>query len=111
MCACVRACVRVCVCVRACVRACVSAEVCFDCALVLSFVMGYVLQFGGREHERVHYCCSSSDYYCCKTLTSGLLLGISEVLRSLRRYLRVQSQRHHTIDRLEERGVERGSTR
>ena len=46
------------------------------------------------------------------TLTSGFfLLGRSEVLRSLRHYLRVQSQRHHNIDRLEERGVERGSAR
>ena len=40
------------------------------------------------------------------TVTSGLLLGRSKVLRSLRRYLRAQNQRHHTIDRLEERGVE-----
>ena len=45
------------------------------------------------------------------TLTSGLLLGRSEVLMSLRHYLRAQSQGHHTIDRLEERGVERGSAR
>ena len=43
------------------------------------------------------------------TLTSGLLLGISEMLKSLRQYLWVQSQGHHTIDRLEERGVEKGS--
>ena len=43
------------------------------------------------------------------THTSGLLLGRSEVLRSLRHYLRAQNQEHHTIDRLEERGVERGS--
>ena len=43
------------------------------------------------------------------TLTSGLLLGKSKVLRSLRRYLWAQSQAHHTIHRLEERGVERGS--
>ena len=34
-----------------------------------------------------------------------------EVLRSLRHYLRAQSQGHYTIDRLEERGVERGSVR
>ena len=40
-------------------------------------------------------------------LRNGLLLGRSKVLRSLRHYLRAQSQRHHTIDRLEERGVER----
>ena len=45
------------------------------------------------------------------TLTSGLLLGRSEVLRSLRHHLWAQSQGHHTIDRLEERGVERGSAR
>ena len=45
------------------------------------------------------------------TLTNGLLLGRSEVLRSLRHYMREQSQGHHTIDRLEERGVERGSAR
>ena len=41
----------------------------------------------------------------------GLLLGISEVLRSLRHHPRAQSQGHHTIDRLEERGVERESAR
>ena len=45
------------------------------------------------------------------TLTKGLLLGRSEVLRSLRHYLRAQSQGHHTIDRQEERGVERRSAR
>ena len=44
-------------------------------------------------------------------LTSGLLHGRSEVLRSLSHYLRAQSQEHHTADRLEERGVERGSAR
>ena len=45
------------------------------------------------------------------TLTSVLLVGRSEVLRNLRRSLRAQSQGHHTIDRLEEIGVERGSAR
>ena len=44
-------------------------------------------------------------------LTNGLLLGRSEVLRSLRHYLRAQSQGHHTIDRPEERGVDRESVR
>ena len=41
-------------------------------------------------------------------LTSGLLLGRSEMLRS---YLRAQSQGHHTINHLEERGVQKGSAR
>ena len=45
------------------------------------------------------------------TITSGLRLGRSEVLRNLRHYLQAQSQGHHTIDRLEERSVERGSAR
>ena len=35
--------------------------------------------------------------------------GRTEVLRSLKHYLRAQSQGHHTIDRLQERGVKRGS--
>ena len=39
----------------------------------------------------------------------SVLLGRSEVLRSLRQYLLAQSQDHHTTDRLEERGIERGS--
>ena len=42
-------------------------------------------------------------------ITSGLHLGQAEVLRRYRHYLRAQSQRHHAIDHLEERGVERGS--
>ena len=42
--------------------------------------------------------------------TGGLRLGRCEVLRSLRQYLRAQSQLHHMNDRLGiERGVERGS--
>ena len=45
------------------------------------------------------------------TFTSGLLLGRPEALRSWRHYLRAQSQGHHTIDRLEETAVERGSAR
>ena len=52
--------------------------------------------------EGVTYVC----LLCC-----GLRLGRSELLRSLRHWLRVHSQGHHTIDRLEEeeKGVERGS--
>ena len=42
------------------------------------------------------------------TITSGLRLGRSEVLRSLRHYLRAHGQGHHTIDRLQERSVEKG---
>ena len=41
-----------------------------------------------------------------ETLRSGLLLRRSEVLRSLRHYLQAQSQGHHSIDCLEERGKE-----
>ena len=35
-------------------------------------------------------------------LIDGLLLGRSEVLRSLRHYLRAQNRGYHAIDRLEE---------
>ena len=45
------------------------------------------------------------------TVTSGLLLGRSEVLWSLRHYLPAQSQEYRTIDRLEEKAVERGNVR
>ena len=45
------------------------------------------------------------------TITNGLCLRISEVLRSLSHYMRSQSQGHHTIDHLEERGVERVGAR
>ena len=41
--------------------------------------------------------------------TPDLRLPISEALRSLRHYHRAQNQEHHTIDRLEERGMARGS--
>ena len=41
------------------------------------------------------------------TIASALRLRRSEILRSLRHYLRAQSQRHNTIGRLEEKGVER----
>ena len=44
-------------------------------------------------------------------LTNGLRLGRSEVVRSSRYYLPAQSQGHHTIDHMEERGVKRGSAR
>ena len=52
-----------------------------------------------------------TDWRGKATLTSGSLLERPELLRSLKHYLRAQSQGHHSIDRLEERGVERGSAR
>ena len=44
-------------------------------------------------------------------LIDGLLLGRSEVLRSLRNYKRAQNRGYHAIDHLEERGVDRGIAR
>ena len=43
------------------------------------------------------------DWRAKPTITRGLRLGGSKVLRSLSHYLRAQSQGHHTIDHLEER--------
>ena len=45
------------------------------------------------------------------TITNGLHLSRSEVLRNLRHCLQTQGQEHHTINHLEERGLERGSAR
>ena len=44
-----------------------------------------------------------------ESITNGLHLGKSEVLRNSRHYLWVHSQGHHTLNRLEERGMGRGS--
>ena len=52
-----------------------------------------------------------NDWELQTTLTSSLRVERSEVLRSLRHYMRAQSQGHHIIDCLEERGVKRGSAR
>ena len=59
------------------------------------------------------HCQARCDYHPWRqcSLTSGSLLGRSEVPRSLKHYLRAPSQWQHTIDRLEERGVGRGSAR
>ena len=43
--------------------------------------------------------------------TSGLQLGRAEVLRGLRNFLSTNKPEHHSIDRLMERGVEKGSGR
>ena len=45
------------------------------------------------------------------SITSGLLLGRVEVLRDLRNFLNMDRPQHHSIDRLKERGVEKGSGR
>ena len=52
-----------------------------------------------------------TDRWTKQPVTSGLRFGRFEVLRSLRHYVRAQSQGHHTIERLEERGVESASAR
>ena len=44
-------------------------------------------------------------------VTSGLQLGRAEVLRGLRNFLNTDKPEHHSIDRLKERGVEKGSGR
>ena len=44
-------------------------------------------------------------------ITSGLQLGRAEVLRGLRNFLNTDKPEHHSIDRLKERGVEKGSVR
>ena len=43
-------------------------------------------------------------------ITSGLQLGRAEVLRGLRNFVNMDRQEHRSIDRLEERGVEKGNS-
>jgi len=66
------------------------------------------LNFLGRRRSRKQGSDRADRLADKATLTGGLLLGRSEVLRSLRHYLRAQSQGHHSIDHLDGRGVERG---
>ena len=44
-------------------------------------------------------------------ITSGLQLGRAEVLRGLRNFLNMDKLEQHSIDRLKENGVEKGSGR
>ena len=44
-------------------------------------------------------------------ITSGVQLGRTKVLRGLKNFLNIGRPEHHSIDRLKERGVEKGSGR
>ena len=71
-----------------------STSVCF---------VGWLLNVPGNE--RADRLASTAD------ITSGLQLGRAEVLRGLRNFLNTDKPEHHSIDRLKERGVEKGSGR
>ena len=58
---------------------------------------------GVSENERTDRLASTAH------ITSGLQLGSAEVLRGLRKFLNMDRPEHHSIDRLKERGVEKGS--
>ena len=60
---------------------------------------------GVSGNERADGLASTAD------ITSGLQLGRAEVLRGLRNFLSTDKPEHHSIDRLKERGVEKGSGR
>ena len=60
---------------------------------------------GVSGNERADRMASTAD------ITSGLQLGRAEVLRGLRNFLYMNRQEHHIINRLKERGVEKGSGR
>ena len=60
---------------------------------------------GVSGNERVDRLANTAD------ITSGLQLGRAEVLRGLRNFLNMDRPEHHSIDRLKERGVEKGSGR
>ena len=58
---------------------------------------------GHARNVRTDRLASSAD------ITAGLQLGRAEVLRGLRNFLNMDRPEHHSIDRLVERGVEKGS--
>ena len=60
---------------------------------------------GVSGNERADRLASTAD------ITSGLQLGRTEVLRGLRNVPSTDKPEHHSIDRLKERGVEKGSGR
>ena len=60
---------------------------------------------GVNENERADRLASTAN------ITSGLQLGRAEVLRGLRNFLNMDRPEHHSIDRLKQRGVEKGSGR
>ena len=60
---------------------------------------------GVSGNERADRLASTAD------ITFGLQLGRAEVLRGLRNFLNMDWPEHHSIDRLKERGVEKGSGR
>ena len=60
---------------------------------------------GVSGNERTDRLASTID------ITSGLQLGRAEVLRGLRNFLNMDRPEHRSIDRLKERGVEKGSGR
>ena len=60
---------------------------------------------GVSRNERADRLASTAD------ITSGLQLGRVEVVRGLRDFLNMDRPEHYSIDRLNERGVEKGSGR
>ena len=60
---------------------------------------------GVSGNERSDRLASTAD------ITSGLQFGRAEVLRGLRNFLNMDRPEHHSIDRLKERGAEKGSGR
>ena len=58
---------------------------------------------GVSGNEWAHRLASITD------ITSGLQLGRAEVLRGLRNFLNMGRPEHHSIDRLKEKGVDKGS--
>ena len=67
----------------------------------------------GRHDHTTAVCVSAREKVVNRlageaTSAGGLRFVRSEVLRSVRHYLRAESQGYHTILRLEERDVERG---
>ena len=76
-------------------------------AIILTDSMNLLqkVESGVSGNNRADRLASTAD------ITSGLQFGRAEVLRGLRNFLNTDKPEHHSIDRLKERGVEKGSGR
>ena len=77
----------------------------WDFRVVWHWALGRPGHAGVRGNERAGRLASTTK------ITSGLQLGRAEVLRTLRNFLNMDRPEYHNIDRLKERGMEKGSGR
>ena len=88
-----------------------SMAIVYPAVLLCELHQGDCKDFCGSGHAGASGNERADRLECTADITSGLQLGRAEVLRGLRNFLNMDKPEHHSIDRLKERGVEKGSDR